>query len=179
MIKLFNQTFISKKPKWIGSLVAGCMVVGALLLMLNPSVANNDRPDNGHELHLIPHFNPPVTTHGFAAPLPVGAQLTFGGTLSDPDHPDEQIGTVGLQFVTTLSGPTGDELLGNGCLILPDGKISLQILLRRPVVPDSEGNINRYLAITGGTGAYRNARGEANDITHANGFREFILSFNH
>jgi hypothetical protein len=179
MIKLFNHSLTREKQKWIGSLLTGGVIVGALLLMHDPASANNDLPDNGHMIHLIPHFNPPVTTQGFAAPLPVGAQLTFGGTLSNPDQPNEQIGTIGLHFVTTLSGPTGDELLGNGCIILPDGKISVQILLRRPVAPDSEGNINRYLAITGGTGAYRNARGEANDITHANGFREIVLSFNH
>jgi hypothetical protein len=131
----------------------------------------------GHTLHLIPHFNPPVTTHGFAPGLPVGAQLTFGGTLSHPDRPDEQIGTIGIHFVVTLTGPAEDELLGNGCMILPDGKISFQILLHRPAPPDSDGNINRYSAITGGTGAYWNARGQANDRTYANGYRELILDF--
>jgi hypothetical protein len=180
MIKLFNQTFISRKRKWIGSLVTGGLVVAALLL-LGPAAANNDRPDNGqgHMLHLIPHFNPPVTTQGFAIPLPVGAQATIGGTVSDPSRPDEPIGTIGLQFVATLSGPTWDELLGNACIVLPDGKISYQNIIHRPVAPDSEGNINRISAITGGTGAYRNARGEINDVTHANGFRELVLSFNH
>ena len=62
-------------------------------------------------------------------------------------------------------------------MILPDGKISFQILLRRPVTPDSDGNINRYAAITGGTGAYWNARGELNDQTRANGYRELIINF--
>ena len=195
MIKLFNQSiarlsltkvkrfirapFLSGRPKWIGALVAGFVVVGALLLMLNPAAADNDRHDNGHTLHLIPHFNPPVTTHGFAPPLAVGAQLTFGGTLAHPDHPDEPIGTTGIHFVVTLSAPAGDELLGNGCMILPDGKISTQILLRRPVVADSNGDINRYSTITGGTGAYWNARGEVNDVTHANGYRELVLNFSH
>ena len=135
--------------------------------------------DNGHTLHLIPHFNPPVTTHGFAAPLPVGAQLTFGGTLAHPNRPDEPIGTTGIHFVVTLTGTAGDELLGNGCMILPDGKISTQILLHRPVVPDSHGDINRISTITGGTGAYWNARGEVNDVTHANGYRELVLNFSH
>ena len=192
MIKLFNQSvaglsltkaksfirasFLSGRPKWFGSLVAGFVVVGALLLMLNPAAADNDRHDNGHTLHLIPHFNPPVTTHGFAPPLAVGDQLTFGGTLAHPNRPDEQIGTIGIHFVVTLTDP-GAELLGNGCMILPDGKISFQILLSRPVTPDSHGNINRYSAITGGTGAYRNARGEINDQTHANGYRELIIDF--
>src|SRR4030095_5451597 len=113
-----------------------------------------------------------------SVPLPVGAQATIGGTLSFPDRPDEPIGTIGLHFVTTLSGPTWDELLGNACLILPDGKISYQNLIHRPVAPDAEGNINRISAITGGTGAYRNARGEGNDKSYANGYRELIVNFN-
>lgn len=193
MIKLFNQSiaglsltkaksfirasFLSGRPKGIGSLVAGFVVVGALLLMLNPAAADGDRRDKGHTLHLIPAFNPPVTTHGFAAPLPVGAQLTFGGTLAHPSRPDLQVGTIGIHFVATLTGPAGDELLGNGCMILPDGKISFQILLSRPVTPDSHGNINRYSAITGGTGDYRDARGVINDQTRANGYRELIIDF--
>jgi hypothetical protein len=142
------------------------------------AAAGGPSQGNGHTLHFVPHLNPPVTTQGFAVPLPVGAQATIGGTLSDPNRPDEQIGTIGIHFVTVLSGPTSDELLGNACMILPDGKISYQILIHRPVAPDSEGNINRISAITGGTGAYRNARGEVNDKSYANGYRELIVNFN-
>jgi hypothetical protein len=151
-----------------------------LLFQIPPTRAvaqDGARRDNGHTFHLIPHFNPPVSTHGDALPLPVGAQRTFGGTLAHPDRPDEPIGTIGIHFVTTLTGLAGDEVLGNGCMILPDGKISFQILLRRPVPPDSDGNINRYSAITGGTGAYWNARGQINDQTRANGERELIVNF--
>jgi len=153
----------------------------AVTLLFQTQITRADdhgqRGDNGHTLHLIPHFNPPVTTDGFAPPLPVGAQLTFGGTLADPSRPDEPIGTTGIHFVVTLTGPEGDELLGNGCMILPDGKISFQILLHRPVVADSQGNINRYSAITGGTGAYKHAGGQINDQTRANGEREIIVDF--
>ena len=143
------------------ALTALAALAVTLLFQIPPTRAvaqDGARQDNGHTLHLIPHFNPPVTTHGFAPPLAVGAQLTFGGTLAHPDRPDEPIGTTGIHFVVTLTGPSGDELLGNGCMILPDGKISFQILLRRPVTPDSQGNINRYSAITGGTVAQRRPR---------------------
>jgi hypothetical protein len=162
---------------------AGLAALAVTLLFQIPTTrsvaADGPSHGTGHTLHLIPHFNPPVTTDGFAPPLPVGAQLTFGGTLAHPDSPDEQIGTIGLHFVVTLTGLSGDEVVGNGCMILPDGKISFQILLRRPAPADSDGNINRYSAITGGTGAYWNARGEANDVTHANGYRELVLNFSH
>ena len=171
---------IIKNLKFAG--VAALTALAVTLLFQIPITrsvaADGPSKGNGHTLHLIPHFNPPVTTHGFAPPLPVGAQLTFGGTLTDPNRPDEPIGTIGIHFVATLTGPAGDELLGNGCMILPDGKITFQILLRRPVVADSYGDINRYSAITGGTGAYWNARGEVNDVTHANGYRELIVNFN-
>jgi hypothetical protein len=170
---------IIKNLKFAGLAALATLAVTLLLqIPITRSVAaNGPSQGKGHTLHLIPHFNPPVTTHGFAPPLPVGAQLTFGGTLADPNRPDEPIGTTGIHFVVTLSGAEGDELLGNGCMILPDGKISFQILLRRPVVADSDGNINRYSAITGGTDAYWNARGEINDQTHANGYRELIINF--
>ena len=170
---------IINKLKFAGLAALAALAV-TLLFQIPPTRAvaqDGARQDNGHTLHLIPHFNPPVTTHGFALPLPVGAQLTFGGTLAHPNRPDEPIGTIGIHFVVTLTDPVGDELLGNGCMILPDGKISFQILLRRPVVADSNGDINRYSAITGGTGAYWNARGEINDVTHANGYRELIVNF--
>ena len=170
---------IIKNLKFAGLAALAALAVTLLFqIPITRSVAaDGPSQDNGHTLHLIPHFNPPVTTHGFAPPLAVGDQLTFGGTLAHPDRPDVQIGTIGIHFVVTLTGPAGDELLGNGCMILPDGKISFQILLSRPVVADSDGNINRFSAITGGTGAYRNARGEINDRTRANGYRELIIDF--
>ena len=172
---------IIKSLKFAGLAALAALAVALLFQIPTTRVVAQDQPphDNGHTLHLIPHFNPPVTTHGFAAPLPVGAQLTFGGTLAHPNRPDEPIGTTGIHFVVTLTGTAGDELLGNGCMILPDGKISTQILLHRPVVPDSHGDINRISTITGGTGAYWNARGEVNDVTHANGYRELVLNFSH
>ena len=169
---------IIKNLKFAGLAALAALAVTLLFqTQITRADDHGQQGDNGHTLHLIPHFNPPVTTHGFAPPLPVGAQLTFGGTLAHPDRPDEPIGTTGIHFVVTLTGPSGDELLGNGCMILPNGKISFQILLRRPVVADSDGNLNRYSAITGGTGDYRNARGEINDKTHANGYRELIIDF--
>src|SRR5688572_22892465 len=96
-----------------------------------------DRKDDRNTLRLIPTFNAPVSTYGgvVAPPLPVGVQLTFGGTVAHPSRPDLPIGTAGIHFVVTLSDSTGDEILGNGSINLPDGLISYQILLRRPVRP--------------------------------------------
>ena len=170
--------------KPIGKLTFPTLTALAIALLFQMTVTrgdDNNRKDDRNTLRLIPTFNPPVSTFGGAVtpPLPVGVQLTFGGSVAYPGQPNTPIGTVGIHFVVTLSDFAGDEILGNGCMNLPDGKISYQILLRRPVLPDSNGNINRYSAITGGTGAYRNAGGELNHRTRADGSQEFILNFSH
>lgn len=170
--------------KTIGKVTFPTLAALAIALLFQLPVTrgdDNNRKDDRNTLRLIPAFNPPVSTFGGAVtpPLPVGVQLTFGGTVAHPGQPTIPIGTVGVHFVVTLSDLAGDEILGNGCMNLPDGKISFQILLRRPVPPDSNGNINRYSAITGGTGAYRNAGGELNHRTRADGSQEFILNFSH
>ena len=134
----------------------------ALFLQISTTKAEDSkRQDDRNTLRLIPVFNPPVSSFGgaVAPPLPVGVQLTFGGTVAHPDRPNTPIGTVGVQFVVTHSDFAGDEILGNGFINLPNGKISYQILLRRPVMPDSNGNINRISAITGGTGALSSGNG--------------------
>jgi len=170
--------------KTLNQLPFGTLAAMSVALLFQTPITradDNNRKDDRNTLRLIPTFNPPVSTMGGAVlpPLPVGVQLTFGGTVAHPNRPGIPIGTVGIHFVVTLSDFAGDEILGNGCMTLPDGKISYQILLRRPVAPDSNGNINRYSAITGGTGAYRNAGGELNHRTRADGSQEFILNFSH
>jgi hypothetical protein len=171
-----------KLMKTFGRLSSPIFAALAIALLIQTPAARadeNDKKDDRNTVRLIPSFNPPVSTYGgvVAPPLPVGTQLTFGGTVAQPAQPGVPIGTVGVHFVVTLSDLTGDQILGHGCMTLPDGKISYQILLRRPVVPDSNGNINRYSAITGGTGVYRNAGGELNHQTRADGSQEFILNF--
>ena len=157
----------------------GALAVALLFQIPTTRADDTNRQDDRNTLRLIPTFNAPVSSHGGAPtpPLPVGVQLTFGGTVAHPDRPTTPIGSVGVQFVVTRMDFTGDEILGNGFINLPNGKISFQILLRRPVAPDSNGNINRISAITGGTGDYRGVGGELNHRTRADGSQELILSF--
>ena len=166
-------------PGRFTSPILGALAIALCLQISAAKADDSKRQDDRNTLRLIPVFNPPVSSYGgaVAAPLPVGVQLTFGGTVAHPDRPNTPIGTVGVQFVVTLSDVAGDEILGNGFINLPNGKISHQILLRRPVAPDSNGNINRISAITGGTGAYRGVGGELNHRTRADGSQEFILNF--
>ena len=177
-----NPTKERSPMKTIGNLTFHALAALAVALLLQVPItraADNDRKDDRNTLRLIPAFNAPVSTYGgvVTPPLPVGVQLTFGGSVAHPDRPSVPIGTVGVHFVVTLSDSTGDEILGSGSINLPDGMVSYQILLRRPLKPDSNGDLNRYSAITGGTGAYRNAGGELNHRTRANGSQEFILNF--
>ena len=124
---------------------------------------------NGHTLHLRAYFTSFHSTQAGAG-LAVGDQLTFGGTLARIESPNEQIGSVGAHFAVTA--PEGAELLGNGCLILPDGKVSFQILIGEK---DWAGDLHGV--ITGGTGAYRNARGEYVHQNRADGGVELIYNF--
>ena len=187
MIKLFNQSiaglsltkakslirapFLNARPKWIGSLVAGFVVVGALVLMLNPAAADNDRHDDGrHNLRLR------VTFVDFRAIT--NGLFTWGGTLAPAEHPDQQIGTFGVHFARTTPPPVGPHVLLHGIVRLPDGQISFSgLLLPEDHVADANGVKNRYAAITGGTGDYWNARGQLNHRTTASGAEEFILTF--
>lgn len=101
--------------------------------------------------------------------LAVGDQFTVGGTVARFASPADQIGDFGVQFVATA--PAGADLLANGVVILPDGKISFQMLVGPSDNPDV------HAAITGGTGTYLNAGGELIHHTRANGDEEFIFNF--
>jgi hypothetical protein len=101
--------------------------------------------------------------------LSVGDQFTLGGTVARFESPADAIGDFGVQFVATALA--GTDLLAHGALILPDGKISFQMLVGPSDNPDV------YAAITGGTGAYLNAGGELIHHTRANADEEFIFNF--
>jgi hypothetical protein len=78
-------------------------------------------------------------------------------TLFDPET-CEKAGTVLIRFqVVKLAGKNDAYFLDDGGLILPDGKLALYLHGR---FTEFEGANGFAGAITGGTGAYRDARGE-------------------
>jgi hypothetical protein len=86
----------------------------------------------------------------------------------------DQIGTVGLHCSAT--GANGSELLCEVAFTLKDGKITGQTLF------DVQGewlNETRKLAITGGTGIYRNASGELVVTTLTTEDEQITFKFGH
>jgi hypothetical protein len=96
-----------------------------------------------------------------------GAQFTIAGTVARFESPDERIGSLGLHFVMTA--PDGTETMLYGILNLPEGQISFMGF--------SQGNQRLPGPITGGTGAYWNARGQLDHRSRSGGVEEFILTF--
>jgi hypothetical protein len=98
-----------------------------------------------------------------------GDQFTLGGSLARFETPNQKIGTFGLHFVVTA--PFGAEITLSGMLDLPDGQISIAGFStpRNGRVPGP---------ITGGTGAYKNAKGQLEHVSLPNGVEQFILTFN-
>ena len=162
---------IIKNVKFVA--LAALAALAVALLFQTPitrAVAADKAPQgNGHTLHVRQYFTSFHSTQA-GVELAVGDQLTFGGTVADIESPDEQIGSVGVHFVVTAPG--GAELLGNGCLILPDGKVSVQILIGEK---DWAGDYHGVT--TGGTGAYRNASGEFIHHERADGGLEYFYNF--
>ena len=170
-----------KTIKKLGFAALAALAALAVTLLFQTSITRAVAKDKGHRghghtLHLRAYFTSFHSTQAGAG-LAVGDQLTFGGTLARIESPNEQIGSVGAHFAVTapggpLTAPGGAELLGNGCLILPDGKVSFQILIGEK---DWAGDLHGV--ITGGTGAYRNARGEYVHQNRADGGVELIYNF--
>ena len=98
-----------------------------------------------------------------------GDALFIGGAMLEFDGANDQVGTFGYHCAAT--GADGSELLCAGGYILPAGKITIQMLIVQPDEP------LRFAAITGGTGAYRRARGEATGVTRPNGDEEVTFIF--
>jgi hypothetical protein len=147
-------------------------VLSALAIMLLFQIpitrvdADNDAArDNGRTLHLRVYFEQFATSDqsfGF------GAQLTFKGTFARFDRPNERIGTFAMHSVVTA--PFAAETLLYGVLNFSDGQISFTALspTQPPRIPGP---------ITGGTGAYKNAGGQIEHVSHPGGVEELILTF--
>lgn len=142
--------------KWLRPLFVG-MVIGACLLGTASSVGAR----RTHTVRLIAHYTSFVTTQKDPTAFAPGEELFLGAVALEFDNPHHQLGTVGIWCGATGSG--GSELLCHGGLILADGKVMFQMLIVQPDEPV------RYAAITGGTGAYRGAGGQATGKTLANG----------
>jgi hypothetical protein len=149
-------------------------VVSVIVLLLQISPLFAEEHHDGHILRV--RFHPTSFTSTQADPngfvFAPGDQISLGGTVLRFESPNDQIGTVGLQCSAT--GADGSELLCIVSFTLQGGKITGQTLF------DVKGeflNDTRKLAITGGTGVYRNARGEMTVTSLSSGDENVTFNF--
>jgi hypothetical protein len=150
-------------------------LVTAIVLLLQVAPTLAESPKQGHRtLRVV--FHPTSytstqadTTGNVFAP---GEQVFLGGTILRFKEPHDQIGTVGLHCSAT--GANGSELLCEVAFTLPAGKVTGQTLFD---VKTEWFNTTRKLAITGGTGAYRNATGEIIVTSLENGDEQITFRF--
>lgn len=144
------------------SILSGAVLLAALLVIANGTLAAADKGDERRAshprvIHLVERIAEAPTFEDGGAPGPgVGDRLIFTSDLFDAKA--RKVGRDGADCVVvrldpSQSDPTEQQIVQ--CVItveLADGQITFQGL--------AQGGENHF-AITGGTGAYRRARGEA------------------
>jgi len=126
----------------------------ALTLIL--ASAASASPDGGGSLQVTGHA---TSFHSVQANPPAvspGDELFIGGVVMRPGSPNATIGTFGVHCAAT--GADG-QILCNAAYALPRGEITAEVLVA------AQPPRTFSAAITGGTGAYRNARGWATIVT--------------
>ena len=156
--------------KMIKTLTFAVLMAATVTLLFQISITravaqNKASQDNSRQFRLRAYFE---RYAGPAVP-DFGDQFTLVGTVARFESPDQRIGSFGLHFVVTA--PKAAETMLNGILNLPDGQISIAGLS-----PTQGSRVPG--PITGGTGAYWNARGQLEHLSLPNGVEEFILIFN-
>jgi hypothetical protein len=154
------------------------VVALALLVQTPMPVAagqqNGNQGNNQHTLRLRVYFQQVASTQ--KGPVPqFGDQFTLAGPVALFDTPNQIIGRIALQLVATTDGATETLLSGTLNLKDPSGKIGTGQISFAGLSPTSEPRIPG--PITGGTGAYRGAKGEVAHLTPAPNVEELILTF--
>jgi hypothetical protein len=160
------------RTTWIRPLVVAIVVGATLLSSVAAATAHRDTPR--HTLRVLFQATSYESTQAdpngnIFAP---GDEVFLGGVVLRFAAPHDQIGTVGLHCSAT--GADGSELLCDVAFTLPKGKISLQTLFD---VQSEWLQPTRKLAITGGTGAYRGARGEVTVRSLSSGDESITFKF--
>ncbi len=142
-----------RRPMRWGRGLGAIVVIGLVLFGSVASATASHR----HTLRVIGHATDYTTTQAdptgnVFAP---GDENFLGGTLLRYASPHDEIGTAALHCAATGAGGSG--LLCDAGFTLPGGMIMTQALFG--VTTDWVAP-TRKLAITGGTGKYRHARGE-------------------
>ena len=144
------------------SILCGAALMAALTVITSSTLAEADRADKQRSgqprvIHLVERVAGAPTFDDGGSPGPgVGDRLIFSADIYDAR--DRKVGRDGADCVVVRTDPSQPSPLEQQivqCVVtveLPDGQITFQGL--------AQGTENHF-AVTGGTGAYRRARGEA------------------
>ena len=142
-------TRVTRKTRW---LPLGGALVALSLLLASAASAN---PDAGATLQVLDHSTSFAAMQANPPAVAPGDEVFIGGVVRRATSPHTQIGTFGIHCAAT--GPDGQ--ICDAVFALPRGQITAQVLLAIQL-PQTFN-----VAITGGTGAYSNARGWATVVT--------------
>ena len=135
-------------------LVPVAIATAAVLVVAVVNATAKDKPkQNGGSIHVIEHATSDAVTNGSATDA-AGNVLTFANDVFDSAD-KSKVGSDQGYCVRIVVGKTWEC---NWTTILPDGQITVE-------GPFSDTG-NTVLAITGGTGSYRNARGFMELVYH-------------
>jgi hypothetical protein len=137
--------------------VASAATVGLVAGGVGFASASGNTTPAGRALTFDVEFSPPFFLD-LGEPGPsMGDQIVSHDVLLD--ETGTQVGHDGLSCIIT--DPSGPEAECTATFVVPGGQITTQFLNTPP--PE------KHAAVTGGTGAYRNARGEAVLVEHGDG----------
>ena len=146
-------------------LVPVVLAAAALLVVAVVNATAKDKPKKeGGSIHLIEHATSDAVTNGSATDA-AGNVLTFANDVFDSAD-KSKVGSDQGYCVRIVVGKTWEC---NWTTFLPDGQITVE-------GPFSDTG-NTVLAITGGTGSYRNARGFMDLIYHDTAGTKFDFVF--
>jgi len=115
----------------------------------------------GQTIHFDVQFNETALDLGTPGPSPGDEFILHDLLFSD----GKQVGHNG--GVCVLTDPTAPEIACTATFSLPDGTITTQFLTTPPP--------NKVFAVTGGTGIYRNVRGDGTLVENGNGTGEITF----
>ena len=149
-----RSALASARHRPIRSLILGVFLALVALISTGSVEAH---PDARPTVHVLSHVTSFKSTQANPNVIAPGDELFIGGTVRRPAGPHNQIGTFGVHCVATGAG--GSQILCDAAYVLPAGQITAQVLVATQLP-------SRFkVAITGGTGSYRNATGEATIVT--------------
>ena len=144
----------SARHRPIRSLILGVFLALVALISAGSVAAH---PDARRTVHVLSHVTSFKSTQANPNVVAPGDELFIGGTVLRAASPHTEIGTFGVHCVAT--GVGGSQVLCDAAYVLPAGQITAQVLVA------TQPPASFKVAITGGTGRYRNAEGQATIVT--------------